>query len=240
MTVIGAAATKSPTNAALRLMDSPPFLLLFLPLGLYNPPRRGAMGHDWATRMLERRVMSWRSYPWLAVVVATSCGGPDPNSPSRPLPTYEGHQTELFDDAIDPRAVGLNLDDATRTPLTDAVLRERTQVGDAVVRARVETVTAKHDMGGDDVEYQLGLQVMEKLTGEHPPADEFVVRLDKASPSAGIVRSMDARLGGKSFVVFLRAFKGMDNEPRIYAHFAPDSKDVVAAVKDAMALSEFK
>jgi hypothetical protein len=176
----------------------------------------------------------------LALLVALGCGGPDPNTPSRQLPTYEGHQVDLFDDAIDPRAVGLNLDDNARTPLTDAVLRERTQVGDAVVRARIETVTAKHDIGGGEVEYQLGFQMVEKLTGEHPPPDQFVVRLDKTSPSAGIVRSMDARLGGKSFIVFLRQFKGPDNEPRYYAHMAADTKDVMAAVKDAMALSEFK
>lgn len=177
-------------------------------------------------------------WPSLIVLLAcVSCGGEGANSPSRPLPTYEGHQTELFDDAIDPRAVGLNLDEA-RTPQTDAAVRERTQVGDAVVRARVSTVTQKRN--GDDVEYQLGLQTLEKLAGEHAPPDIFVVRFDKASPSAGIVRSLDARLGGKTFVVFVKEFKGPDGEPRFYAHFAADTKDVVAAVKDAVALSEFK
>jgi hypothetical protein len=174
---------------------------------------------------------------WPILFLLAACGGPDANSPSRPLPNYEGHQAELFDDAIDPRAVGLNLDD-TRTPQTDAAVRERTQVGDAVVRAKVQTITQKHD--GDAVEYQLGLVVLEKLGGEHPPTDEFVVRFDKTSPSAGIVRSLDARLGGKTFIVFVKQFKGTDGEPRYYAHFAADTKDVMAAVKDAMALSEFK
>ena len=144
---------------------------------------------------------------------------------------------ELFDDAIDPRAVGLNLDEG-RTPQTDTVVRERTQVGDAVVRARVETVTQKRN--GDDVEYQLGFRALETLAGQHAPPEEFVVRFDKTSPSAGIMRSLDARLGGKTFVVFVREFKGPDGEPRFYAHLSADSKDVVAAVKDAVALSEFK
>ncbi len=175
--------------------------------------------------------------PVVVLLASVSCGGPDANSPSRQLPPYEAHQAELFDDAIEPRAVGLNFDES-RTPQTDALVRERTQVGDAVVRAKVQTVTQKRN--GDDVEYQLGLQVLEKLSGEHAPTDEFVVPLDKTSPSAGIVRSLDARLGGKTFVVFLRQFKGPDGEPRYYAHFAADSKDVIAAVKDAAALSEFK
>lgn len=174
----------------------------------------------------------------LCITALLGCGGPDANSPSRPLPAWTGHQAELFDDAIEPRAVGLNLDEG-RTPQTDAAVRERTQTGDAVLRVRVQTITQKRS--GDDVEYQLGLQVLEKLAGgEHAPTDEFVVPIDKTSPSAGIVHSLDARLGGKTFVVFVREFKGPDNEPRFYAHFAADTKDVIAAVKDAMALSEFK
>ncbi len=178
-----------------------------------------------------------RSFWPIALLIAAGCGGPDASSPSRPLPAYEGHQAELFDDGIDPRAVGLNLDDA-RTPQSDAAVRERTQIGDAVVRAKVQTVTQKHD--GEDVEYQLGLVVLEKLGGEHPPEDEFVIRFDKTSPSAGIVRSLDSRLGNKTFVVFVRQFKDTSGEPRLYAHFSADTKDVIAAVKDAMALSEFK
>jgi hypothetical protein len=173
----------------------------------------------------------------MVFVAAEACGGPDANGPTRPLPPWEGHQAELFDDAIDPRAVGLNLDEG-RTPQTDAAVRERTQVGDAVVRARVDTITQRRT--GDDVEYQLGLRTIEKLGGEHAPPEEFVVPIGKSSPSAGIVRSLDARLGGKTFVVFVREFKGPDGEPRFYAHFAADTKDVIAAVKDAMALSEFK
>ena len=177
---------------------------------------------------------------WLGAATASlalACGGSGSNAPGRPLPTWEGHQSELFDDAIDPRAVGLNLEEA-RTPQSDTAVRERTQVGDAVVRARVDTVTEKRN--GDDVEYWLGLRVLETLAGQHAPPESFVVRLDRDSPSKGIVRSLDARLGGKTFVVFVREFKGGDNEPRFYAHFAPDTKDVIAAVKDAVALSEFK
>jgi hypothetical protein len=189
--------------------------------------------------MLERGVM--RGWLLSAVVWAVACGGPDPNTPAgRQLPAYEAHQKELFDNAIEPAAVGLSLDDSARTPITDTILRERTQTGDAVVRAKVQTVTEKKESENNNVEFQLGLQVVEKLAGEHPPPDDFVVRLDQTSPSAGIVNSLGARLGGKTFVVFLRQFKGDDNEPRFYAHFAADSKDVIAAVKDAVALAEFK
>lgn len=173
----------------------------------------------------------------LAAILLCACGGGSADAPSRPLPAYEGRSVDLFDDAIDPRAVGLNLDDA-RTPQSDPIVRERTQVADAVVRVKVQTVTAKKE--GDDVQFQLGLQVVEKLGGAHELPDSVLVRIDKSSPSLGILKSLDTRIGGKTFVAFVREFKGSDGEPRYYAHFSADSKDVVAAVKDAMALQEFK
>src|SRR5512135_1996344 len=121
-----------------------------------------------------------------AALLLCACGG-GADSPNRPLPPYEGRSVDLFDDAIDPRAVGLNLDD-TRTPQSDPIVRERTQVADAVVRVKVQTVTAKKE--SEDIQFQLGLQVVEKLDGEHELPDPFIVRIDKSSPSLGIHKSL--------------------------------------------------
>ncbi len=171
----------------------------------------------------------------LVTGLAGCAGGPDASAPTRPMPPWQGHSRELFDDAIEPRAVGLSLE-LTRTPRTDPVLRERTQVGDAVLRVKVDTVTVQAD--GIDARYQIGLRVMKKLTGEHPPPSPFVVEVTKASPSFGIVKSLDARLSGKTFVAFVREFKTGADDPRIHFHLAPDTKDVLAAVSDASALTE--
>ncbi len=173
--------------------------------------------------------------PFLVVsIVCVACGGPDASSPSRPLVPYDAHQQQLFDDAIDPIAVGINLDENGPDPRTDAVLRERAQTADGVVRARVETVTMKkEEREGHKVTFELGLKVIDKLAGRLP--DTLVVRLGKTSPSAGIVESMGAQLADKTFVVFARTFDGPNGKPRYYAHFASDSKDVIGAVKDASA-----
>src|SRR4051794_40119911 len=99
-----------------------------------------------------------------------SCGGSGgANSPSRPLPAWAGHATELFDDTIEPRAVGLELDRGGPAPRTDALLRERAQTGDAVVRVRVDTVTAQDD--GVTARYDLGLRTLQNLGGEHAPGE---------------------------------------------------------------------
>lgn len=168
-------------------------------------------------------------------LAAAACGGPDPHAPDRPRPPYEGRSVEAFDDSIEPRSVGLNLDDA-RTPRTDPALRERTQLADGTARVGITTVTGRGD--GIDVEYVITIKVVEKLSGELP--EEMSIYVGKQSPSLGIVKSLDSRLGGKTFVGFLKEFRGPDGEPRWHFHFSPDTKDVVEAVKEAVELANFK
>lgn len=162
------------------------------------------------------------------------CGGGE--IPESKLPQWTGHSTELFDDVIEPRAVGLELN-VTAVPRSDPTLRERTQTGDAVLRVRVDTVTQSGY--GKQVRHQLTLSTLEKLTGEHPPPQNFVVTMDESNPSIGIVRSLEARLGGKTFIAFVKAFN-QDGERQYHFHLAADAKDVRAAVQEAIDIGEFK
>ena len=173
-----------------------------------------------------------------ASVTALGCGGKGASSPSRPLPSWAGHATELFDDAIEPRALGLELDRGAGSPASDPMLRERSQVGDAVLRVRVDTVTATDD--GVNARYDIGLRTLEKLAGENPPPEQFGVRVDKSSPASGLLRSFDTRLGGKTFIVFVREFVRPDGDTEWHFHFAKDDKLVASAVRDAVALGDAK
>ena len=100
--------------------------------------------------------------------------------PSRPLPAYAGHAAELFDDVIEPTAVGISLD-VGADPRSDRRLRERTQTGDAVLRVRVATLTAKQEDSA--TRYIIGMRTLEKLVGQFPPADPV-----RDSSSAGRAR----------------------------------------------------
>lgn len=169
------------------------------------------------------------------------CGGA---SASGPLAQYGGHAAELFDDVIEPRAVGLELDVAA-TPRADPILRERTQIGDAVVRVRISTVTAAGY--GKAMRHQLIMQTLEKLAGERPPPPTFTVTLDDSSPSVGIVRNLESRLGGKTFIAFVKAFgatvSGPSGEPaerQYHFHMAPDTRDVRDAVAEAIVFAAFQ
>jgi hypothetical protein len=174
----------------------------------------------------------------LAMLALTACGGSTNSSDTaRPVTPYSGRQADLFDDTIEPAAVGLDFDKGY-VPRADKILRERAQVGDAVLRVRVLTVTAKTD--GPDHAYQLGLHTLEKLAGKNPPPDDFTVQINRASESHGIMKNFESRLVGYAFVAFVREFAHPSGDREVHFHLAPDTKEVKAAVGDAMLLSEVK
>ncbi len=150
---------------------------------------------------------------------------------NRPLPSYAGHAMDLFDDAIEPRAVGIDLEQGA-DPRSDALVRERTQVGDAVMRVRIGTLTEKQEGAG--TRYQFGIRILETLVGPYPPPEEFNVTVDGASPSIGIIRNVQEGIVGKTFLAFVRAFVRPDGDHELHFHLAPDTKAEIAAVRAAM------
>jgi hypothetical protein len=185
---------------------------------------------------------SFVSLVWLVLLAACvllGCpGGPGAEGPHRALPPYTGHAVELFDDAIEPQAVGLELEGA-RNPKGDPILRERTQVADAVVRVRITTVTGKQEDSGPT--YQLGFRVVDQITGPHPPTTEFTIRLAPRVPAIGIIRNFEDRLVTMklTFLMFLRGFARPDDpDGEMHFHLSRDSKEVLAAIMEAATLGE--
>lgn len=156
-------------------------------------------------------------------------------SATRPLPAYAGRATELFDDAIDPSAVGMDFDKGY-SPKADPVLRERAQVSDAVLRVKVTTVTGKTD--GPQQTFQIGLVTIEKMTGANAPPERFSVTVNKTSEAHGIMKNFEGRLVGYPFVAFVREFVRPDGDHELHFHLSPDTKEVKSAVGDAVILGE--
>jgi hypothetical protein len=157
------------------------------------------------------------------------CGGAEAQ---RPLPAYSGHAVDLFDDAIEPLAVGFHIDAHRAAPRSDNLLRERTQVGDAVVRARVTTVSSKEEDQGRS--WQLGMHTLDRLGGAGPLEPDFALRVGPTDASAGIIRSFESHLIGQTFIAFVREFNRPGSEPEIHFHLGPDSKDELDAVSAAV------
>jgi hypothetical protein len=162
----------------------------------------------------------------------------------------------LWDDEIELTAVGYQSPDPSAAKSESALVRERTQTGDTVVRARVVTVTS--DLGSNGEGWRIGFRTMETLAGRRAdPTFSFVI--DRKDPAAVVMSMLDSRLVGSTFVVFVRDFDrdtgaggsakakgiarvvgvvGVAGRPARHFHIARDDKDELGAVRDAALLLE--
>ena len=168
----------------------------------------------------------------------TACGAPNTaaQGPQNPqdFPFYSNSAAQLFDDRIDPRAVGLA--DVGNDPRLDPILRQRTQNAEVVGRTRVSTVNID-SVGGKPV-YRLRFKLLDSpIVARGFASEQLEVAVGDDSPAFGIVKSLDTRLIDYSFIGFFRRFSG-DYEPRVRFHLSADDPQVLAAVRDASALRE--
>jgi hypothetical protein len=126
-------------------------------------------------------------------------------------------------------------------------LRERTQVGDAVVRARVRTVTSKDEDRGRT--WFIGLRTLERLAGTGPLDGDFTVEVGPSAMSSGLLRAYESHLIGSTFVAYLREFAhagaasapgAVPVEGDLHFHIARDDKDEVEAVRAAALLDRVR
>jgi hypothetical protein len=176
----------------------------------------------------------------LTLALGVASAGCEPAQPGRSalaanLPRWEGRPRQIFDDNIDPAAVGLSMEGPS--PRNDAFLRERAQTADVVARVRVQTVTI--DSVGDQKTYHLGIQVgVPTLTEAKVPDRTFELSIKPTSGAFGIAKAFEARLRGQTFIGFVKRFVGDDGEVEIHWHLSADTAEVVSAVKEAVALRE--
>jgi hypothetical protein len=187
-------------------------------------------------------VKGTRTIRWTApLLVAVACGsaggrGAKGTDGPRDLAAYAGPELELFDDRIDPVAVGVA--DVAMHARTDPMLRKRAQHADVVARMRVSTVTVDA-VNGEPV-YHVTLQLAEAPMVQHRPFESRVdLAIRQQSPSFGLVKWLDTRIIGKVFVGYLRQFAGPE-EAELHFHLSPDDAEVAAAVRDARALDELQ
>lgn len=159
-----------------------------------------------------------------------ACGGPAKPA-LRPLAAYSGRVASLFDDAIEPSAVGITGDRGLYQPKYDPLFRERAQTADAVIRIKVVTIVAKGETRGTS--YVIGCKSEKKLAGSHPPEEQFELRAASDAPSVGILKNLDSAIVGKRFIAFVRSFVRPDGDTEIHFHLAPDTKEVSDAATDA-------
>jgi hypothetical protein len=177
---------------------------------------------------------------FLFPLLPAACGGGSNHRPARALPPYSSRAAELFDDAIEARAVGYQLDNAAPPPMNDNILRERAQVGDAVVRARVTTITSKDEDKGRT--WQIGFHTIEKLGGSGPLDSDFTVQVQPGGPAAGIMRALGPQMMGITFLAFVREFarSGASDDSELHFHLSADNRAAAAAVRSAFSVDKVR
>jgi hypothetical protein len=187
-----------------------------------------------------RRVAKTFVVPLAALTLALGGAGCGPSVPAKPavaagLVKWEGRAQQIFDDNIDPAAVGLTMEGPS--PRADAFLRERAQTADVVARVRVQTVTV--DSIGEQQTYHLNIQVgVPTLTEAKVQDRSFELSIKPSSGAFGIAKAFDARLRGRTFVGFVKRYASEEGEIEVHWHLSPDTAEVVQAVKEAVALRE--
>ena len=155
--------------------------------------------------------------------------GPPATTPRGPVfDAYAGGWPTIFDDQIDPAAVGMSLSDAE--PADDPQLRPRVLEAELVARVRVQTVT--RESIGAQLRYLLTLEVGQPpLTKPRWETATIELRIEAGAPAFTLVRGLDERMRGQTFVGFFRRFDEGGPQPVVHFHLTTDSAEVARAVE---------
>ena len=157
------------------------------------------------------------------------------------MPAYDAAAARLFDDAIEPSAVGYALDPSDPA-VTRRALRERTRLADAVVRAHVVTVSSNVGVtGAGGAGWRLELHPIERLAGATPADADVELDVRRSDPAAGLLVSAEGRLAGIVLIAFVRQFAPSGAGDRaVHFHLTGDTKETVAAVRSAALLEDLQ
>lgn len=171
----------------------------------------------------------------IALALLAGCGS---TRMSRPLPTYAGAPASLFDDSVEPAAIGLDFD-RSYEPMKDPQFRERLHQADGVLRVKVSTVSSRSG-SEDDPRFTFRIEPLEPLHGKFPPEAPFEVAISPRSSTIGVFKHLEHKLVGSTFIAFTKDFRPPGGELETHLHLAPDTPAAKKAVSDLVALDALK
>jgi hypothetical protein len=148
-------------------------------------------------------------------------------------PPWKGALARQFDDTLEPHWLTSG---TSAGPSSDLWFGSRTQAADYVLRVQVVSTTTRGV--GPAQGYLLTLRVMgAPLAGPQPPTDTIEVEIRRDNPLLTAVRLQDLKLTRRTFIAFFKGFSG-PGAADFHWYLAGDDPQVVAAVRDARALSD--
>ena len=166
---------------------------------------------------------------------SVSCGPPRSANEIQieKLPEYTGGSLKLFNDSIEPSALGLSLERVSFKG--DALFRERVQQADVVSEVLITTVT----VGKTDEKsvYFLQFEPQQSYTKAGLANDMLELRVADGEGAYPLLNMIQSRARGRKFIGMWKRFR-QGNVATLHWYFAPDNEDTVAAVKEALTLRE--
>lgn len=166
---------------------------------------------------------------------ATACGGRAATADDalKGLPVYEGKETELFPDRIEPFALGVSLDAPSYK--ADAAFQKKVTSSTFVVPAKVVGITL--GKSEDRSTYTLQLSPTDApLAGKAPPG-EVELRAREGTSAYAVVAQARERARGKPVIAIVKRYREKDEA--IYHFFVvADSPENREAVREALALRD--
>ena len=157
---------------------------------------------------------------------------------TRPLPAYAGPTASLFDDSVEPSAVGLDFDQSYDA-MKDKAFRDRLRQADGILRVRIATVGSRTG-SEDDPSFTFHVEPLEKLYGQYPPEEPFDVAISPRSSTLGVFKHLEHKLVGATFIAFTKDYRPPGGTPETHVHLAPDTPAVKKAVEDLLALDSLQ
>jgi hypothetical protein len=143
--------------------------------------------------------------------------------------SWEGRFESLFDNGIEPAAVGLSLDGST--PEEHPLLASRVPDAEIVAILRIQTLSS--DSFGLQTRHTLTMQVEgQPLTPARTTQRRFELKVIRGMPGFGIVERLGTELRGRKFIGFLRRFPGNEG-PQWRWHLTAATRAVVDVIRTA-------
>lgn len=166
----------------------------------------------------------------VALTLGACSGSSRPASSAADLPSYGPNEAVLFDDTFSAAVF-----DTTIAPAPDwrAKMNNRTAAADAVVRARISTVSSQQSEAMSSLELEF-TPAGAALAGRTETAS-IMVELPSRSPSFAVVGVDSSALIGKTVILFYRRYN-QDGTATVHWRAEPDTQTVTAAVHQAAVL----
>ena len=158
-----------------------------------------------------------------------ACGGEPFAVQPTSMRSWEGRFESLFDNGIEPAAVGLSLDGST--PEEHPLLASRVPDAEIVAILRVQTLSS--DSFGLQTRHTLTMQVEgQPLTPTRTTQRRFELKVLRGMPGFGIVERLGTELRGRKFIGFLRRFPGNEG-PQWRWHLTAATRAVADVIRTA-------